>query len=179
MKFRWLGLGLVMVSLASAVSIFAFSTATVNSAASLTITATDQLLAINANGTTDNPSGMVSRVATGAGTGKVTIDFGSNGTSSKGLQADSTYTYDNIIRVKNNNGGAKSIDVTAGTVSGLTVLLGISAWDGTNCGTVTYSANPAAVSTAGGGEVCVSFSIQTAANIADGGLNIPITVTAN
>jgi hypothetical protein len=180
MKWRVVGFLLTVLALATAVGVYAFSTATVRSAASVTITATGQLLELIAHNPADNPSAMISRPATGAGTGKITIDFGHNGTSSIGIQADSTYTYDNIIRVKNNNPTAKDIDVflTGAAPGGTTVEISIQPYDGAACDPVSYAANPAAVNTAAGAQVCVSFKVDVDGTVSDGALTLDFTVTA-
>lgn len=180
MKWRALGVLSSMIALAFAVGVFAFSTATVNSAASATVTATGQLLELIAHNPTDNPSAMVTRTAAGAGTGKIAIDFGHNGTASIGVQADSIYTYDNIIRVKNNNSTSKDIDVTIIAVpAGVTAELSIATYAAGVCGATSYSADPVAVNTATGAEVCVGFKFTFGSGLADAAQTLDFRVTAN
>lgn len=177
MKVQALGMLLALASTAYAVNTFAFSTATVNAGAAATITATDQLLYVYAPGTTDNPAGMGS-VATN---GKLTVDFGSNGTASKGLQGDATYTYDNVIRVKNNNASTKNIGLAlaAAAPTGMTVEFSLAAYASGACGATAYSASPSAVSTAAAGEVCVGVKLVTASTITAGAKSLDIAVSAS
>lgn len=178
MKYRIAGALLSVASLAFAVNVYAFTTASVNTGAAVSITTSDQLLAINHSGSTDNPAGMITRDST---TGKVTIAFGSNGTADKGIQGDATYTYDNVLRVKNNNATAKNINVAlAGTApTGVSVQFGVAAYSGTTCGTVSYSASPTAVSAAAGGEVCLSFKITTTTTVGAGSQNLAMVISAS
>ena len=177
MKAQLFGMVLAASTVAFSVNTFAFSTATVKAGASASITATDQLLYVYAPGTTDNPAGM----GTVATNGKLTVDFGSNGTASKGLQGDATYTYDNVIRVKNNNSGAKNISLalSAAAPAGLTVEFSVAPYASGACGTTAYSASPAAVSAAAAGEVCVGVKLVTASTITAGAKTLDFAVSAS
>ncbi len=177
MKLRIAGVGLMLTSLAYAVNVYAFTTATVNSAGSLNVTTTDQLLAIEPHGGADNPAGMLSRDAVG----KVTLNLGSNGTASKGVQGDATYTYDNVIRVVNNNATAKDISLAAASLpAGVTLTYSVTAFNSTNstCGTPNYAAPVTTLNATAGGKVCVSFKAATSTSVSAGANTFALTVSA-
>jgi hypothetical protein len=127
----------------------------------MTVLVADRSLSIRFTPSADNPAGM-------AGTGSmdaertreaVRIAFGSNGAADHGIQADSTYTYENVIRIRNTSSAAQMVGL--GEVGGgpqFTFGFSLAPYDGARCGTVSYTTSPR-LDLDPGEEACLSVQI--------------------
>lgn len=180
MKLRFVGVVLVIGALAYAGSVFAFSRANVTSSGTVSITASNQLVALSASSDPDN-AGVFSQAANGI----VTLDLGSNGTTSPGIQGNAQYAYDYAVLVTNNGGTSKDfipdIDPATPLPTGLTVEMAWVAATGLNtcpAGTPSYvspgSLSP--VTLAASAQACLSIRVATDNSVTAGAKNFGIRV---
>lgn len=152
---------LAVAGIASVMQVQASTDAALAPEPGMTVLAADRSLSIRFTPSADNPAGMAGTSATDAeGTREpVRIAFGSNGTADHGIQADSTYTYENVIRIRNTSSAAQTVSL--GEVEGATQFtfsFSLTPYDGTRCGTVSYATSPR-LDLDPGEEACLSVQI--------------------
>ena len=164
-------LGIVMLAAAAASMAVSVSASGSDSAmpaaggAPLAIESTDRALTVAFVPSVDNPAGMAGRDASG----HLTMILTSNGVADHGIQADSVYTYRDLLRVTNTASTARGVRI-AGTLGAeghdLELAFSLRPFDGVRCGGVSpgYAASREAVRLAPGDAACVSIRLTAGTN---------------
>lgn len=157
----------------SVVTVLAFS-AGETGARSLTaavVNDADAFLAIEANSASPH-AGFVS-----VASGKTVLNFNADNVDAAGtgINPDSTYMFDSILKVTNKGTAAVNVDIT---ISGTDAsLCQVALTTGTTQGDSDYSANPTAVAHAVGDDSYIGLKFLGTGKVAGGSVACTITVT--
>lgn len=132
----------------------------------------DAFLAIDANPASPH-NGFVTVVS-----GKTVVTFDGNGDAAGlGINPDSTYMFDSILRITNK--GTAPVDVDVSVAGADAALCKVALTTTTTQGTEDYSADPTALTQAVGGVSYLGLQFMGTAKVAGGSVDCTITVTAS
>ena len=168
------GLWMIAAASLSIVTVLAFSAGNTGARVltASVVNDADAFLAVEANSASPHKDFVT--VATGKTV--ITFDAANPNAAGTGVNPDSTYMFDSILKVTNKGTATVNVDVTiAGTDSALCQVALTSA---STQGDSDYSANPTPVSQAVGGVSYLGLKMLATGKVAGGAVDCTITVVA-